>query len=292
MTTHTKHQTAQFVEIERSRILNAPYNPRSISPTNRRRLLKSVKSHGLIDALVWNVRTGHLIGGHQRVSILDELEGGKDYSLTVQQVDFSDEQEMQANLALNNKSAQGQFAHDLLKDIMAHMIDNKIDLEPAGYSTTDVQTMYPDIAFAEAIADQQEAEADMTAQISNMATVGADYEQEFRDQMGLPDTKAMEQEAQRQSAQHEPTSEHEPESSEPVPEHVERGWQEPKEYFQGKRDGVLKANEVKSQTDVMITLAFSTEAQMFAFMDAKGLDKTKRYFSGPVLEEAFEVQLP
>lgn len=288
MSNLTKHQTAQMVTIERSQIRNAPYNPRSISPQNRKRLLKSVKSHGLIDAPIWNKQTGHLVGGHQRISILDDLEGTKDYSLTVQQVDMSEDQERQANLALNNKSAQGQFESDMLKDIMADMIERGIDLEPAGYSTTDVQTMYPDIAFATAIVEQQEAEADLVAQISNMAREGAEYEQQFRDQIGLPPTRAMLDEQER--ASHQDASEPAGDTAE-TPEHLERGWTEPKEYFQDKREGVLKSNAVKSQTDVMITLAFRDETQMFAFMDAKGLDKTRRYFSGSVIEEAFEVQL-
>ncbi len=83
----TKYQGFIAVDINRSQINQAPYNPRSIKPAQRARLKRTLQKNKLVDTVVWNRQTGNLVGGHQRLSILDDLEDGKDYSLTVQMVD-------------------------------------------------------------------------------------------------------------------------------------------------------------------------------------------------------------
>lgn len=151
--------------------------------TERTKLKGSLKKHGLVDTLVWNARTGNIVGGHQRISALDDLEGGQDYKLVVQRIDVDETAEKQLNLALNNKTMQGQFEADLLKDLLAEFVADGVDLEGAGYTATDVQSMYPDIMFAGAMA-QADVEADDVAMISNMATSGKEHEAEFRARMG------------------------------------------------------------------------------------------------------------
>ena len=54
----------------------APYNPRlKLRPGDPRyrKLRRSVERFGLVEPLVWNRRTGHLVGGHQRYQILCDL---------------------------------------------------------------------------------------------------------------------------------------------------------------------------------------------------------------------------
>ncbi len=78
------HPSQKFVSerIHRSKIKNAPYNPRSIDDHARKKLHHNLKKKGLLDALVWNKRTGNLVSGHQRLSILDDLSAtGDDYTL-------------------------------------------------------------------------------------------------------------------------------------------------------------------------------------------------------------------
>lgn len=56
-------------EIERARINPAPYNPRvRLEPgePEYERLRKNIVEIGLVEPLVWNERTGNLVGGHQR----------------------------------------------------------------------------------------------------------------------------------------------------------------------------------------------------------------------------------
>ncbi len=70
--------------------------------------------HGLVTTPVWNRRTGNLVSGHQRLSILDELERSKEYAVTVSVIDVDESEEKKLNIQLNNPSMQGTWDMDLL----------------------------------------------------------------------------------------------------------------------------------------------------------------------------------
>ena len=56
-----------------ARLKPAPYNPRvALKPGSDgyRRLERSLKEFSLIQPIVWNEVTGHVVGGHQRLQIL------------------------------------------------------------------------------------------------------------------------------------------------------------------------------------------------------------------------------
>jgi len=48
----------------------APYNPRVISQEMLDALGASINRFGLVEPVVWNRRTGHVVGGHQRLKVL------------------------------------------------------------------------------------------------------------------------------------------------------------------------------------------------------------------------------
>ncbi|HEM1662200.1 TPA: ParB N-terminal domain-containing protein, partial [Listeria monocytogenes] len=80
-------------EIEVSKINPAAYNPRiDLMPGDLEyeKLKKSIEEFGYIDPLIWNERTGNLVGGHQRYKILLE---GKPENLTVSVVNLDINQE-------------------------------------------------------------------------------------------------------------------------------------------------------------------------------------------------------
>lgn len=135
----SKYQKFTFETIHRSQIKNAEYNPRIIDKEARKRLKKSLKDHGLVQGLTWNKRTGNLVGGHQRLSLLDSLERTEDYSLTVCVVDVDEKEEAILNVQLNNPSLQGEFDLDKLA-MMPEEFD--IDFEEMGFTKLDVDFMY------------------------------------------------------------------------------------------------------------------------------------------------------
>lgn len=109
--------------VKRSQVILAGYNPRKISNYSREKLTDSLTSFGLVEALIWNEKSGNLIGGHQRIKILDEQAGypENDYSLDVSVVSLTPEHEKALNLVLNNPDAAGEFDRPLLRDILVEL---------------------------------------------------------------------------------------------------------------------------------------------------------------------------
>lgn len=60
-------QQFEYGTVKRSQIKFADYNPRIIDESNQKKLVKAIRENGLIEPLVWNKRTGVLVGGHQRL---------------------------------------------------------------------------------------------------------------------------------------------------------------------------------------------------------------------------------
>ena len=90
-------------------LIPAPYNPRvALKPGDPRyrKLLRSLRDFGLIEPLVWNRRTGHVVGGHQRLGILRDA-GCTEAPVSV--VDLAPEQERALNVILNNREAQSDW---------------------------------------------------------------------------------------------------------------------------------------------------------------------------------------
>lgn len=121
--------------IKRLQIDFAAYNPRRISDGNRKRLRQSLKQFGLVQDPVWNRRTGRLVGGHQRIEIMDADAKGKDYDVLVKVVDLEDRDEAKLNVLLNNPGAQGEFDFEAIKGLAK---DFQIDLGELGFSPQDL----------------------------------------------------------------------------------------------------------------------------------------------------------
>ncbi len=82
----------------------APYNPRkNLQPGDPEyeNLKRSVTEFGLLEALIWNRRSGHLVGGHQRLKVLIDL-GYTEVDVVV--VNLPLEREKVLNIALNRIS--------------------------------------------------------------------------------------------------------------------------------------------------------------------------------------------
>ena len=106
-----------YEEVELSKLQNAFYNPREIDYENKQSLTKSLERFGLVQPIVWNRASGHIVGGHQRYDILRRKGVTK---TTVVVVDLSDDEEKALNLTLNNPSIEGNwtdFAEDLLETV-------------------------------------------------------------------------------------------------------------------------------------------------------------------------------
>lgn len=151
-----KVKQAETREIQRSQINLASYNPRRISPEARKMLKANIKSVGLFGGIVWNESTGNLVSGHQRISVIDELNRynpetkENDYLIRVEVAHFDEiKTEKEQNLFMNNRNAQGEFDEEMLKS----MFDG-IDYTLAGFNEFDLNMLgFGDVDFE--IQDQQ-----------------------------------------------------------------------------------------------------------------------------------------
>jgi ParB-like chromosome segregation protein Spo0J len=115
----------------------APYNPRKkLKPSDPQyqKLKQSIEYFGYVDPLIWNKRTGHLVGGHQRFQILKD-KGLNQVQVSVVDIDL--EQEKSLNLALNK--IKGTWDEELLKDVLQEIssIDDELALL-AGFDDTEI----------------------------------------------------------------------------------------------------------------------------------------------------------
>ena len=63
-------------KIEASRLNPAAYNPRrDLKPRDKdyEKLKRSIEEFGFVEPVVWNERTGFVVGGHQRLKVLLDL---------------------------------------------------------------------------------------------------------------------------------------------------------------------------------------------------------------------------
>jgi hypothetical protein len=138
------YENYKIEKINRQKLKNAPYNPRIISKKNILNLKLFIKKYGLLaPAAIWNKNTGNIVGGHQRISQLDTLYKTKDYEVTVCIVELSEEEEVKANIKLNNPNLQGTYDADLLGEIIMSYPD--LDLKnDFMFEQEDIDFMFPE----------------------------------------------------------------------------------------------------------------------------------------------------
>ena len=152
-----KIKQAQSITIQRSQINFASYNPRRLSETAKKKLKANLKRIGLAGGIVWNENTGNLVSGHQRLSIIDEIEKynpdthENDYPVRVEVLNLSDKEEKEQNIFFNSTTAQGEFDNDLLASLIP-----EIDYDLAGLDVADYnQAVKDDFRNLEQITDEE-----------------------------------------------------------------------------------------------------------------------------------------
>ena len=126
----SKYIKGESVELNRSAIHFADYNPRKLSEESRKTLKRGIKKFGLVGGIVVNKRTGlTVVSGHQRLTIMDELQKypENDYRIRVEK------QEKELNILMNNPNAQGAWDYDAL----ARLVPD-IDYQDAGLTAADL----------------------------------------------------------------------------------------------------------------------------------------------------------
>ena len=119
------------------KLKEAPYNPRKISKLMLEKLKQSIQKFGYIEPIIYNKRTGYVVGGNQRLKALRELYGDN-YEVKVIELDLNEEQEKTLNIALNKITGTWDF--DKLKEIVNKLPKDYFNL--TGFKENDFQNIY------------------------------------------------------------------------------------------------------------------------------------------------------
>ena len=102
-----------------------------------RKLKAGVAAFGLVEPLVWNEHTGHLVGGCLRARILAEL-GYREAPVSV--VRLSATREAALGVLLDNPKAQGRYDPSKLAAVLAEL-DAAGELELSGFDGPALRTL-------------------------------------------------------------------------------------------------------------------------------------------------------
>jgi len=123
-------------QIDPAKLTPADYNPRQISDHQAEALKRSLDRWGFVEPIVANKRTGHIVGGHQR------LDGALALALPkvpVHWIDVDESSEKALNIALNKIS--GDWDEDLLGKLLADLERDGQDLEDLGFDPDELQAI-------------------------------------------------------------------------------------------------------------------------------------------------------
>ena len=145
----SKYFTGVCVELKRSQIHFADYNPREINEEEKKNIKRGIKKFGLLGGLVVNKRTGFtIVQGHQRITCMDELEhfntetNENDYIVRAEVIDVDLKKEKVINILLNNPNAQGKWNRDKLAVLVT-----EVEYKDAGLTDSDLSLLGLDYMF-------------------------------------------------------------------------------------------------------------------------------------------------
>ncbi len=147
----------EIITLPIEQINAATYNPRiDLQPGDAEyeKLRRSIAEFGYIDPIIWNRRTGNMVGGHQRYKIMvNEMRVNQ---LQVSVVDLNEQQERILNVTLNKVG--GGWNESLLNELLLELHAGGSDLTLTGFDDAELKQLIGEIeipAFEEGTADDQ-----------------------------------------------------------------------------------------------------------------------------------------
>lgn len=122
------------------RLNPAKYNPRKdLKPGDPEyeKLKKSIETFGYVEPVIWNKRTGNIVGGHQRYKILKE-QGASIIECVV--VDMDEPEEKALNIALNKVS--GEWDIPKLADLIGELNNGVFDVSLTGFDAAEIDDLF------------------------------------------------------------------------------------------------------------------------------------------------------
>lgn len=150
----------------------ASYNPRKdLKPGDAEyeKLLRSVEEFGYVEPIVWNERTGNVVGGHQRLKVLIQL-GYTEVKCVV--INLDEVREKALNVALNKIS--GEWDTQKLADLMHDIVEAGIDCTITGWEQPEIDKIWQKLQRenGEIVEDDFNTEAEATAIVEPITRPG------------------------------------------------------------------------------------------------------------------------
>lgn len=120
-------------------LLPAVYNPRKdLTPEDKeyQKIKRSIEEFGYVEPIIYNVTTGTVVGGHQRLKVLKEL-GYTD--IAVVEIEETPEREKALNLALNK--IEGEWDMAALKDLLQDLDTGSIEMDLTGFDDWEIEQL-------------------------------------------------------------------------------------------------------------------------------------------------------
>ena len=123
-------------------LLPADYNPRKdLKPGDPEyeKLKRSIEQFGYVEPVIWNEKTGRVVGGHQRLKVLTDM-GITEVDVVV--VDMDTEKEKALNIALNKIS--GEWDTEKLALVIADLQGTDFDVSLTGFDPEELEDLFRD----------------------------------------------------------------------------------------------------------------------------------------------------
>lgn len=134
----------------------AKYNPRKdLKPGDPEyeKLKRSIETFGYVEPVIWNKKTGNIVGGHQRFKVLKH-EGAKEIECVV--IDIDSDEEKALNIALNKVS--GEWDIPKLADILDELDKSMFDISLTGFDAAEIEDLFSKVHDKEVKDDDFDAD--------------------------------------------------------------------------------------------------------------------------------------
>ena len=140
-------------------LLPADYNPRKdLQPGDPEyeKLKRSIEQFGYVEPVIWNEKTGRVVGGHQRLKVLTDM-GITEVDVVV--VDMDTEKEKALNIALNKIS--GEWDTEKLALVIADLQGTDFDVSLTGFDPEELEDLFRDDVKGGVKEDDFDVEAEL-----------------------------------------------------------------------------------------------------------------------------------
>lgn len=241
------------------------YNPRYLDDVARRSLREKIAKTGHVAPISVNLRDeqhgwkpedcGYVVlGGHQRLSVTDAIEGSDDYSMTVSVVRLSPLEEKSTNIALNNPNIQGQFEMGSLEKLLLELKNEGAPMDATGFSPMDIANLFPDNAELVGMFDASAQDPEVSDDLAQLAEIA-------------------------QSGKAKPAAAPAPEAEAPS---ADAAAAEIAKIRAARREHQA-SDRAETDTEIFLVVVFQKRAHGDALIKAIGGDQNDRYINGSTL---------